>query len=49
MRAARREWLVLAGPSQGGRKARHGPPVTRERQGDYTTDLRFWLIPRPPA
>src|SRR5262249_56269725 len=31
MGGARREWLVLAGPSQGGRKA--PPRVTRERQG----------------
>jgi len=33
MSAARREWLVLAGPSQGGRKPRRGPPVTRRRRG----------------
>ena len=48
MRAARREWFRLAGPSQGrAHKRTTGPPVI---QGDdepgYNTDPRRWLIPR---
>jgi hypothetical protein len=55
MRAARREWLVLAGPSQGRAQMRTAdPPAARyprsdERPADYATDVHCWLIPRPRA
>jgi hypothetical protein len=48
MRAARREWLVLAGPSQGrAHKATTGPPVTKETTG-WTMPARHMRGNRTP-
>jgi len=48
MRTARREWLVLAGPSQ--ERARKRTTVHQSPEGDrpnYATSPSDWLIRRP--